>query len=641
MELRESIGDPLGQESPRARATVHQAQHVEDDPEAVGGASFSGAASFEQEPKLSPAASGSVSWMGASSRDNDNAWSSSNPIAGAASQPQRATTSLGSVGTGTDAHGFIHRRDRFDLRSQSMGSLGSDTQDLASVSSGTGVSPTFGRDQTRQNPNFGAALDRLVVQRQRGGLTRHLRGVGPGNYLESSLVGQDGEVSPRGLGIGDLARAASNSNGLAWRSGSRPQDTLTATEVLAAQYEAGLARGDIDVEEGEGGRTSALDGTEQTATMEDGRRSVRWAGDMPSGGGGLPGYRSGMSDIGENCLVILTIVTLACVLYVLQQVLVPLVLAVFVSAMLLPMLDFVTERPFHLFGRVWLRNTCGLCLAVERRYDNWLGHLVTSLLTLRLPNVIGLLVVLGALVVLGFGLSLLVYSSVETFWSKSDYYEQEVFNLTSSMPTWVITHVGSSGKVALSKDKLFGTLTDSAAASEILLDILMESEHVLTSLALTFLYSIFILLGRQDRTVREANRTLVMIEDQLQVYLSWKFVVSAVSGSVIGVTLSQLRIDLAAVFGLLTFFLNFIPTVGLLVAVVLPMPLIYISPVPASNKFFAVVIPYGIQVLVTNFVEPLVFGRRLHLHPIFVLFSLVFWNMLWGLTGAVLSIPIM
>ena len=69
--------------------------------------------------------------------------------------------------------------------------------------------------------------------------------------------------------------------------------------------------------------------------------------------------------------------------------------------------------------------------------------------------------------------------------------------------------------------------------------------------------------------------------------------------------------------------------------------------------------------VVTNFVEPLVFGRRLHLHPIFVLFSLVFCeftsnpppifvsrktsdmllvitgNMLWGLTGAVLSIPIM
>ena len=50
---------------------------------------------------------------------------------------------------------------------------------------------------------------------------------------------------------------------------------------------------------------------------------------------------------------------------------------------------------------------------------------------------------------------------------------------------------------------------------------------------------------------------------------------------------------------------------------------------------------FGMQVVTSSFVEPLIFGKRLHLHPIFVLFSLVFWNMLWGLTGAVLSIPIM
>ena len=120
-------------------------------------------------------------------------------------------------------------------------------------------------------------------------------------------------------------------------------------------------------------------------------------------------------------------------------------------------------------------------------------------------------------------------------------------------------------------------------------------------------------------------------------------------------------------FAVLTFLLNFIPAVGLLVAVLLPVPIIYLSPdacfdsccldittnqtmycqledsdrVPFSWKVLAVFIPYVGQLLTSNFIEPLVFGRRLHLHPIFVLFSLVFWNMLWGTVGAVLSIPIM
>ena len=42
-----------------------------------------------------------------------------------------------------------------------------------------------------------------------------------------------------------------------------------------------------------------------------------------------------------------------------------------------------------------------------------------------------------------------------------------------------------------------------------------------------------------------------------------------------------------------------------------------------------------------NFVEPMVFGKRLNLHPVVVLFALVFWYMMWGIPGAFLSVPIM
>ena len=58
------------------------------------------------------------------------------------------------------------------------------------------------------------------------------------------------------------------------------------------------------------------------------------------------------------------------------------------------------------------------------------------------------------------------------------------------------------------------------------------------------------------------------------------------------------------------FFLNFIPTVGLLVAVLLPLPLIYLAPpeVTTTHRVLAFLIPYGLQVVVTNVVEPLVFG---------------------------------
>ena len=55
----------------------------------------------------------------------------------------------------------------------------------------------------------------------------------------------------------------------------------------------------------------------------------------------------------------------------------------------------------------------------------------------------------------------------------------------------------------------------------------------------------------------------------------------------------------------------------------------------------AIVIPYGVQLLVANFVEPIILGKRLHLHPVVVLTALVFWYMMWGVAGAFLSVPIM
>jgi hypothetical protein len=181
-------------------------------------------------------------------------------------------------------------------------------------------------------------------------------------------------------------------------------------------------------------------------------------------------------------------------------------------------------------------------------------------------------------------------------------------------------------------------------------------------------------------------------------------------------------------FGLLTFCLNFIPTVGLLVAVLLPLPVVILAPTcdqdaiddlialspawtadvvasdvhmdlagdcypvlpnPASydslvnfqeqsqhtcngdqcfccgrtpvdihgqccgtkmryafgmalrDKILCFIVPYLIQIAVANFIEPYMLGKRLNLHPVAVLFALVFWYMMWGVAGAFLSVPIM
>lgn len=94
-------------------------------------------------------------------------------------------------------------------------------------------------------------------------------------------------------------------------------------------------------------------------------------------------------------------------------------------------------------------------------------------------------------------------------------------------------------------------------------------------------------------------------------------------------------------FGLLTFLLNFIPTIGSIIATLLPLPIVLLqfdSPV----KWLAVLlIPAAIQGVVGNFIEPKLFSDSLDLHPASILLALTFWGIIWGPVGMFLAVPIL
>lgn len=100
-------------------------------------------------------------------------------------------------------------------------------------------------------------------------------------------------------------------------------------------------------------------------------------------------------------------------------------------------------------------------------------------------------------------------------------------------------------------------------------------------------YTIFLLLGRQARKQRKERKVTYAVEHRLKVYISWKFLISAATGIAIWLTLHVLHTDLAALFGVLTFMLNFIPTVGLLLAVLLPLPIVVFAPPCPTNDDLA------------------------------------------------------
>jgi len=140
---------------------------------------------------------------------------------------------------------------------------------------------------------------------------------------------------------------------------------------------------------------------------------------------------------------------------------------------------------------------------------------------------------------------------------------------------------------------------------------------------------------------KEAYGTIKQIVESVESYISLKTVVSIITGVASYVGLLILGVDFALFWALLIFILNYIPTVGSLIATVFPALMALIQ-YQDFGVFFKVLVVIGIiQVVVGNFLEPRVMGGNLNISPLVVILSLTLWGLLWGVVGMILSVPIM
>jgi AI-2 transport protein TqsA len=156
-----------------------------------------------------------------------------------------------------------------------------------------------------------------------------------------------------------------------------------------------------------------------------------------------------------------------------------------------------------------------------------------------------------------------------------------------------------------------------------------------------FLVSIFVMFMLAGRNPRAAHSEVYKdVVQKIRRYVGIKVATSSVTGILVWVTLNAIGLELAEVFGILAFLLNFIPSIGSIVATLLPIPIAvaqFQSPLPI---ILVVAIPGGIQGLIGNIIEPKLMGEGLNLHPVTILLALSFWGLLWGVVGMFLAAPI-
>ena len=123
-------------------------------------------------------------------------------------------------------------------------------------------------------------------------------------------------------------------------------------------------------------------------------------------------------------------------------------------------------------------------------------------------------------------------------------------------------------------------------------------------------------------------------------YLSIKTVTSLVTGVLVAVFLSLIGVDYPVLWGLVAFLLNYIPTIGSIIAAI---PAVFISIIqlgfPAS--FLTIGVYVAVNLIIGNIVEPKIMGKGLGLSTFIVFFGLIFWGFILGYVGMFLSVPLM
>lgn len=173
-----------------------------------------------------------------------------------------------------------------------------------------------------------------------------------------------------------------------------------------------------------------------------------------------------------------------------------------------------------------------------------------------------------------------------------------------------------------------------------------------SNLILVVIFLFFMLLGKpyfkfkiirtfSKRDADQINRITHSIKARIRRYLFLNILVSFATGVLVWIALSLVGVDFPITWGALAFFLNFIPTVGSIAASIPPVLIAVAQFYPNIWPAVATLLSLAaIQLLVGNVVTPKLMGDQLNLSPVAVLLSLLFWGWLWGIVGALISVPI-
>lgn len=250
-------------------------------------------------------------------------------------------------------------------------------------------------------------------------------------------------------------------------------------------------------------------------------------------------------------------------------------------------------------------------------------------------------VLVFTLIVLAFGfISEIITNSITDLTTSYSTYEPNVESIISKLSGYFHIDIITSIKSVVG-DFNYGS---------VLGDIANGVSGLLGDTFMIVIYALFIFLEESSlikklrkifptqKSYESMNSILEKIEFSISNYLRLKTYMSLLTGILSYLILVFVGVDSAPFWAFLIFLLNYIPTIGSLIATAFPAIFCLIQ-FGELTPFLIVLIAVGaVQVIVGNIVEPRLFGKSLNVSPLVTILSLAIWGQIWGITGMVLSV---
>jgi len=321
------------------------------------------------------------------------------------------------------------------------------------------------------------------------------------------------------------------------------------------------------------------------------------------------------SKVTERSLAILAVGAALAFLWLARELILPAVLAVFIAVTVHPVVAWLERRK------------------VPRVVASLTGTLLATL------------VVAGIVAVL--------YNRVSAFWEELPAYEDRIRQVSQALTAKVI-HIQSQGET-LVKPPPGGVKVQQSVPWGVLIVGTAQGALTLAGQAAVAVFTLYFALaegprfqqkllaamGRDGEARERALSAVQEIQHDIEQYMVNRLALNALLGIVTWLVYRLYGLEHAAIWGLTTALLHFIPYVGPALGLVLPTGMALLQYGTAKDVVFVAAIYIALVAMQGNVVDPIFLGKQLRLSSIVVFLGSLFWFWIWGPVGLFLAVPLL